>query len=95
MFITSNLDEIVLLDFGVSKISKENLSTSIYGFSYRYSSPEVSIGKAIITSKSDMFSFGMFFLLIILNKYYYLVFYMKLLLVNKLGEKKLRHKFIN
>ena len=62
MFKTHKLDSIVLLDFGISKIEKEDASTDIIGLSLRYCSPEVSIGKKLkISAKSDIFSFAMFF----------------------------------
>ena len=66
MFESSNYEKIVLLDFGISKIFKENLDTNITALSYYYSPPEISDSiKSRVTPKSDIFSFGMssFFLL--------------------------------
>ena len=42
MFESSNYEKIVLLDFGISKIFKENLDTNITALSYYYSPPEIS-----------------------------------------------------
>ena len=75
MFDNLNCKKIFLLDFGTTKFEK-TAETEILGMSYFYSAPEVSItDKSLISSKSDMFSFGMFML--IFSKYllYFRVLY--------------------
>ena len=88
MFVTSKLDQIVLLDFGVSKISKENNSTNMMGFSWRYSSPEVLSGeKSKVSPKSDIFSFGMLLFIFFLNTMLISILY-ELITGKKAWEKK-------
>ena len=59
MFETADCTNIVLLDFGITKF-EHNEKTEIIGMSYFYSAPEVSIiQKSLVSSKSDIFSFGM------------------------------------
>ena len=64
LFKTKNLTEIALLDFGVSKtfnLNKSHKSTMIQGLSLKYSPPEILIDdKSQVSTKSDIFSFGMF-----------------------------------
>ena len=54
------MKEIVLLDFGISKISRNDQDTGVIAMSYYYCSPEVKnddISK--VSQKSDIFSVGM------------------------------------
>ena len=63
----SSHEKIILLDFGITKIFKDNLDTDVTAISYFYSSPEVSnIDKSRVTPKSDIFSFGMYLYLLLL-----------------------------
>ena len=79
MFSNQNCKKLFLLDFGITKFEK-TAETEILGISYFYSAPEISITeKSLISSKSDMFSFGMF-MLIFQNIYFILESYMNLLL---------------
>ena len=66
MFKNSDFEEIVLLDFGISNFYKENEHTKIFGMTVAYCAPEIKFSDlSLITPKADIFSFGMFFLLII------------------------------
>ena len=70
MFTMQELVEIVLLDFGISNIYKENETTKIFGMSPKYCPPEIRYhDMSYITPKADIFSFGMFF-----NFYYFNLF---------------------
>ena len=61
MFKSKMFEEIVLLDFGISNIYKENKPTKIFGMTAAYCPPEVKIHDlSYITPKADIFSFGMF-----------------------------------
>ena len=72
MFKNNSLIDIVLLDFGTSKIYKENESTKIVGMSPAYCPPEIKFEDSKnISPKSDIFSFGVFFVLL----FYYIVDY--------------------
>ena len=76
MFTTKSLNKIALLDFGISKILKNNAnSTNVLGISYFYCPPEVNMtAKSNISEKSDIFSIGMSF--IFNNIIYYKEFFM-------------------
>ena len=64
MFKTQELEEIVLLDFGISNVYKENEGTKIFGMTPLYCPPEIRYHDlSYITPKADIFSFGMFFLI--------------------------------
>ena len=64
IFKSSKYKKLLLIDFGISKIFKQNKETEILGFSYCYSAPEVSIEeKSMISPKSDIFSFAMFIII--------------------------------
>eukprot|EP00828_Plagiopyla_frontata_P045999 TRINITY_DN8036_c0_g1_i1.p1 TRINITY_DN8036_c0_g1~~TRINITY_DN8036_c0_g1_i1.p1 ORF type:complete len:164 (+),score=6.79 TRINITY_DN8036_c0_g1_i1:130-621(+) len=60
MFTTPSLNKIALLDFGISKIPKnQENSANILGISYFYCPPEINLsGKSNISAKSDIFSLG-------------------------------------
>ena len=61
VFKTSSMMEIVLLDFGISKISRNDQDTPTIAMSYYYCSPEVkNDNSSKISQKSDIFSVGMF-----------------------------------
>ena len=69
MFNNQNCKKIFLLDFGITKFEK-TAETEMLGMSYFYSAPEVSkTDKLLVTSKSDMFSFGMFILIFFIYIY--------------------------
>ena len=75
MFKNQNCKKIFLLDFGITKFEK-TAETEILGMSYFYSAPEISItDKSLISSKSDMFSFGMFMLIFSKYLFYFRVLY--------------------
>ena len=60
MFETWAYKKIILLDFGIAKIFKENEETNVPAISYYYSSPEASnADKSRVTPKCDIFNFGM------------------------------------
>ena len=60
MFTTKELNEIVLLDFGISNVYKENEATKIFGMSPKYCPPEIRYhDMSYITPKADIFGFGM------------------------------------
>ena len=62
MFKSQELKEIVLLDFGISNIYKENEATKVFGMTPAYCPPEIKFHDlSYITRKADIFSFGMFF----------------------------------
>ena len=62
MFKTKELKEVVLLDFGISNVYKENEATKIFGMSPKYCPPEIRLQDlSYATPKVDIFSFGMFF----------------------------------
>ena len=62
VFNSHKFKKIILLDFGISKIAKENEETDVIGMSYCYCAPEIKeASKCQVSSKSDIFSFGMFF----------------------------------
>ena len=61
MFKSIELKEIVLLDFGISNIYKENKPTKIFGMTPAYCAPEIKFhDSSFITPKVDIFSFGMY-----------------------------------
>ena len=62
MFKKCDCQEIVLLDFGLAKLWSGE-KTWMIGMSCKYSAPETFIGlsESIVSEKSDLFSFGMFF----------------------------------
>ena len=65
MFKAKDLKDIVLLDFGISNIYKENEKTNICGMTPFYCPPEVKYHDlSYITPKVDIFSFGMFLIFI-------------------------------
>ena len=69
MFENISCKKIFLVDFGITKFEK-TLETEILGISHVYSAPEVSLtNKSLVSSKSDMFSFGMFIILLFFNIY--------------------------
>ena len=75
MFNNPNCKKIFLLDFGITKFER-NSETEILGMSSFYSAPEVSItDKSLVSSKSDMFSFGMFMLIFSKYLFYFRVLY--------------------
>ena len=64
------------MDFGITKIFKENEKTDVPALSYYYSSPEISDnGKSQVTPKSDIFSFGLSFIYLFLIFFYFRVLY--------------------
>ena len=64
MFKSQELKEIVLLDFGISNIYKENEATKIFGMTPFYCPPEIKYHDlSYITPKADIFSFGMFLII--------------------------------
>ena len=64
MFKSQELKEIVLLDFGISNIYKENEGTKIFGMTPDYCPPEIKYHDlSYITPKADIFSFGMFLII--------------------------------
>ena len=64
MFKSQELKEIVLLDFGISNIYKENEGTKIFGMTPDYCPPEIKYHDlSYITLKADIFSFGMFLII--------------------------------
>ena len=64
MFKNAEMKEIVLLNFGNSKISPLTKSFTAVPLSYCYAPPEVSEADHIhVSPLSDIFSFGMFFFL--------------------------------
>ena len=64
---------------------EKNAETEMIGMSHYYSAPEVNItNKALVSSKSDIFSFGMFLYIIII--YFFLEFYMNLPLEEEHGK---------
>ena len=79
MFITQELKDIVLLDFGISNVYKKNEATRIFGMTVFYCPPEIRCHDlSYITPKADIFSFGMF-LITYLNLFFInLESYMKL-----------------
>ena len=77
MFKTKELKEIVLLDFGISNVYKENEATKIFGMTPFYCPPEIKIHDlSYVNPKADIFSFGMF--IILLNLFINLEYFMKL-----------------
>ena len=64
MFKSQELKEIVLLDFGISNIYKENEGTKIFGMTPFYCPPEIKYHDlSYVTPKADIFSFGMFLIM--------------------------------
>ena len=60
MFKSSDFDDIVLVDFGISNFYKDNEYTKIFGMTTWYCAPEIKFSDlAHITPKADIFSFGM------------------------------------
>ena len=54
------MKKIVLLDFGISKISRNDQDTGVIAMSYYYCSPEVkNDDSSRVSQKSDIFSVGM------------------------------------
>ena len=84
MFKSQSLNTIVLLDFGISKLYRENSLTGILAMSTFYCPPEIKDGeKSDVSDKSDIFSLGMYFV------YCYsliLEYYMKWLQEDRLGK---------
>ena len=77
MFKTNELKEIVLLDFGISNIYKENEGTKIFGMTAFYCPPEIKFHDlSYITPKADIFSFGMFSIAFY-NLFIHLEFFLK------------------
>ena len=65
------------MDFGITKIFKENYKTDVPALSYYYSAPEISDNdKSQVIPKSDIFSFGLSFIYFIFN-FFILEYYMK------------------
>ena len=61
MFTTNEMKTIVLLDFGISNLYKENEKTKIFGMTPAYCPPEIKFNDlSYISPKADIFSFGMF-----------------------------------
>ena len=61
MFKTNEMKEIVLLDFGISNVYKENEGINVFGMTPTYCPPEITlVDLSFITPKADIFSFGMF-----------------------------------
>ena len=77
MFKANDLAEIVLVDFGISNILKDNESTKIFGLSIPYCPPELNFASACnISEKADIFSFGMllsFFIIIFIRILYEII----------------------
>ena len=62
IFCDDLLSDIVIIDFGISDIYKENESTKILGMTPAYCPPEIRFNDlSVITPKADIFSFGMYF----------------------------------
>ena len=77
MFKTNELKEIVLLDFGISNIYKENEGTKIFGMTAFYCPPEIKFHNlSYIAPKADIFSFGMFSIAFY-NLFIHLEFFLK------------------
>ena len=57
------MQKLILLDFGISELYQPNHEINVQGISVCYSPPEMKFfkEKSIVTPKSDIFSFGMFF----------------------------------
>lgn len=84
MFKNSSLKKIILLDFGVSKVFRDNSMTGIIAISTFYCPPEINeAGKSEVSDKSDIFSLGMFVFNLFIN---IIEYYMNLLLDNRLGK---------
>lgn len=65
IFENEGLQNILLLDFGISKIERENQITEVIGISHCYCPPEIiDNGISKVSAKSDIFSAGMFINLI-------------------------------
>ena len=65
MFKNADFAEIVLLDFGISNFYKQNEHTKIFGMTINYCPPEIKYSDlSLITPKADIFSFGMFFMIL-------------------------------
>eukprot|EP00828_Plagiopyla_frontata_P014802 TRINITY_DN1928_c0_g4_i1.p1 TRINITY_DN1928_c0_g4~~TRINITY_DN1928_c0_g4_i1.p1 ORF type:complete len:377 (+),score=57.09 TRINITY_DN1928_c0_g4_i1:148-1278(+) len=59
VFKTQKLANLLLLDFGIPKLQKQNIKMEDQTLNYFYSSPEASkMTKQIVTPQSDIFSFG-------------------------------------
>ena len=62
MFATQELTDIVLVDFFISNVYKENEGSEILGITLKYCPPEIKFKDlSYITPKADIFNFGMFF----------------------------------
>ena len=60
MFKSSDFEDIVLVDFGISNFYKDTKYTKIFGMTVCYCAPEIKFSDlAHITPKADIFSFGM------------------------------------
>ena len=99
MFTTKNCNHIALLDFSISEIQKNSANnTNILGINYFYSPPEVDMtAKCNISDKSDIFSLGMYYLIIVILIFFFKVFYMNFLLNKERGEiiyKRVEFKFL-
>ena len=72
------MKKIVLLDFGISKISRNDQDTGVLAMSYYYCSPEVkNDDSSKVSQKSDIFSVGMsidYFLYIFIIRILYELF---------------------
>lgn len=61
MFKDKSLNDIVILDFGISDIYRENQSVKIMGMSPAYCPPEIKLHDySKISPAADIFSFGMY-----------------------------------
>ena len=60
MFKSSNFEDIVLVDFGISNFYKDTENTKIIGMTPAYCAPEIKFSdSSLISPKADIFSFGM------------------------------------
>ena len=69
MFKTKELNEIVLVDFGISKVFKHSKSTLMIAYTPDYIAPELktSLKVTINSSAADIFSFGLYLFFSLFN----------------------------
>ena len=66
MFKSEDLKEIVIIDFGISKIVRTDVTTKLFACTANYSPPEV-LTSNYFYKESDIFSFGMYYFFLNLN----------------------------
>ena len=76
MFKSKDLEEIVLIDFGLSNFYKKNEMAQIFGMTPAYCSPEITQGNSmsLISTKADIFSFGMYIQIIKINNFFRILY---------------------